>query len=74
MGPFNTTLTHWYYVYTKSSKKHCKLKNSCDMLKCELEIYTSGVRPVKATGARWIDHKLWAMDNLIGSLDCIMFT
>ena len=32
------------------------------MLKGEFEIYTSGVRQVKATGTRWIDHKLWAMD------------
>ena len=24
-------------------------------------IYSAGVRPVKATGTRWIDHKIWAM-------------
>ena len=41
------------------------------MLKGELEMYTSGVRPMKATGARWIDHKLWTMDNLIRNLDFI---
>ena len=71
MEPFNTTLTRWYYLYIKSSKKHCKLKNFCDMLKGELEMYTSRVRPMKATGARWIDHKLWTMDNLIRNLDFI---
>ena len=33
------------------------------MLKGELEMYTSGVRPVKTTGTWWIDHKLQAMDR-----------
>ena len=28
-------------------------------------MYTSGVRLVKATGTRWIDYKLQAMDHLI---------
>ena len=35
------------------------------MLMGEFEMYTSGIRPVKATGTRWIDQKLWAMDHLI---------
>ena len=29
-------------------------------------MYTSGVGPMKATGTRWIDHKLMALDCLIG--------
>ena len=35
------------------------------MLKGELYMYNSGVRPVKATGTRWTDHKLRAMDHLV---------
>ena len=35
------------------------------MLMGEFEMYTSGIRSVKATGTRWIDQKLWAMDRLI---------
>ena len=34
------------------------------MLKGEFEMYTSGVRLVKATGTGWIGHKLCAMDHL----------
>ena len=60
----NTMLTHLYYPYSKSSRKHHKLQNLYDMLMGEFEIYTSGIRPVKATGTRWIDQKLWAMDHL----------
>ena len=29
-------------------------------------MYTSGVRPMKATGRRWIDHNLMVLDRLIG--------
>ena len=63
MEPVDKTLTHLYYLYTKSSKKHCELKNLY-MLKSEFEMYTTGVRPIKATGTRWIDHKLQAMDRV----------
>ena len=61
----DTMLTHLYYLYSKSSRKHHKLQNLYDMLMGEFEMYTSGIRPVKATGTRWIDQKLWAMDHLI---------
>lgn len=35
------------------------------MLRGEFEMYTSGVRPINATGTRWINYKLQAMDRLI---------
>ena len=35
------------------------------MLKGEFEMYTSGVRPIKATGTRWINYKLQAINRLI---------
>ena len=28
-------------------------------VKGEFKMYTSGVRPVKATGTRWINHAQW---------------
>ena len=55
----DTMLTQLYYLYSKSSRKHHKLQNLYDMLMGEFEMYTSGIRPVKATGTRWIDQKLW---------------
>ena len=75
MEPVDKMLTHLYYLYTKSSKKHCKLKNLY-ILKGEFKMYTSGVRPTKATGTRWIDHKLMALDRLIGKfwLYCVHLT
>ena len=65
MEPVDKMLTHLYYLYTKSSKKHRELKNLY-ILKGEFKMYTSGVRPMKATGTRWIDQKLMALDRLIG--------
>ena len=58
-------LTYLYYLYTKSSKKHRELKYSYAKLKGEFKMCTSRVTPVKATGTRWINHELQAMDGLI---------
>ena len=63
MEPVDKMLTHLHYLYTKSSRKHRELKISY-ILKGEIKMYTSGVRPVKATCTRWIDHKLIALDLL----------
>ena len=65
MEPVDKLLTNLYYLYTKSSKKHRKLKNLY-IFKGKFKMYTSGVRPMKATGTRWIDHKLMVLDRLIG--------
>ena len=65
MEPVDKMPTHLHYLYTKSSKKHCELKNLY-ILKGEFKMYASRVRPMKATGTRWIDHKLMALDLLIG--------
>ena len=64
MEPVDKILTHVYYLYTKSPKKHCELKNLY-ILKGEFKMYTSGVRPMKAICTRWIDHKLMALDRLL---------
>ena len=47
MMAVDKTLTHLYYLYTKSSKKHRELKNLY-MLKGEFEMYTCKVRPMNA--------------------------
>ena len=65
MEPVDTTLRHLYYLYTKSSKKHRELKNLYVILEGQFEMFSAGVRPVKATGTRWIDHKLRVMDRLV---------
>ena len=51
MEPVDKMLTHLYYLYTKLSKKHRELRNLY-ILKNEIKMYTSGVRPMKATGTR----------------------
>ena len=44
------------------------------MLKGEFEMYTSGVRPIKATGTRWINYKLQAINRLIQKFQLFVFT
>ena len=50
MEPVDTMQTHLCYLYTRSSKKHRKLKNIYDLLNGEFKMYTSRVRLVKTTG------------------------
>ena len=50
--PVDTSLMHLFYLYKKSSKKHRQLKNFYHLLEGQLEMYSAGVRPLKATGTR----------------------
>ena len=34
-------------------------------MKCQSKMYGDGVRPTKATGTRWIDHKIRAMECVV---------
>ena len=54
-----------YYLYKKSSKKHRELKDLYQLMKGQYEFHEDGVRPVKATGTQWIDHKLHAIERLV---------
>ena len=56
---------HLFYLYKKSSKKHRELKNFYHLLEGQFEMYSAGVRPLKATAKRWIDHKVAAMGRVI---------
>ena len=60
---------HLFYLYKKSSKKHRELKNFYHLLEGQFEMYSAGVRPLKATGKRWIDHKIAAMGRVIEKFD-----
>ena len=56
---------HLFYLHKKSSEKHRELKNFYLLLEGQFEMYSAGVRPLKATGTRWIDHKIAAMGRVI---------
>ena len=63
--PVDTSLMHLFYLYKKSSKKHRELKNFYHLLEGQFEMYSAGVRSLKATGTRWIDPKIAAMGSVI---------
>ena len=64
-APVDESLMHLYYVYHKSSKKLRKLRSLFDEIKGDFEMYGEGVKPLKATGTRWIDHRIRAMSRLV---------
>ena len=59
------SLMHLYYLYQKSSKKLSELKKLFKDIKGDFEMFGDGVKPVKSTGTRWIDHRLRAMECVI---------
>ena len=65
MEPVETSLMHLFYLYKQSSKKHRELKNLYELLQGQFEMFSTGVRPLKASGTWWIDHKIGAMGRLI---------
>ena len=58
------SLMHLFHMYNSSSKKHRKLKNLYQLMKGQFEMYGNGVRPTKATGTRWIDYKIRAIERV----------
>ena len=63
--PVNTNLKNLYYMYEKSSKKTRELKELFDVLKDIFIFENQEVKPHRATGTRWIAHKLKALQNYI---------
>ena len=53
-------------MYQKSSKKLRELKKLFKDIKGDFEMFGDGVKPVKSTGTRLIDHRLCAMERVIG--------
>ena len=64
-APVDETLMHLYYLYHKSSKKLRELKCLFNEFKDDFETYGDGIKPVKCTGTRWIDHRIRAMGRLV---------
>ena len=65
MQPVKTSLMHLFYLYKQSSKEHRELQNLYELLQGQFEMFSAGVTPSKASGTRWIDHKIGAMGRLI---------
>ena len=55
---------HLFHLH-KNSSKNTELKSLYQIIKDEFEMYGDGVKPVKATGTRWIDHRMRAMKRLV---------
>ena len=64
-SPADESFMHSYYLYQKSSKKLRELKCLYQAIKGDFEMYGEGMKPLKATGTRWIDHRIRAMGRLV---------
>ena len=65
MEPVDESLHHLYYLYENYSKNNRELKSLHQTLSSLYNMEGKGYKSVKATGMRWIDHKLRAMDRLV---------
>ena len=54
-----------YYLYKKSPKKLHQLKDLFDMMEADYEFDSNGYRPERASGTRWIGHKVGALQMII---------
>jgi len=54
-------LLHLYYIYDKLPKKYRELEGIISDLKDCFQFDDDGVRPLRASGSRWVCHKLNAM-------------
>ena len=53
-------------MYKKSSKKVRELKNLLYFLQKQFEVFGSDIRPTKAAGTQWIDHRIRVIRKLVG--------
>ena len=60
-------LLRLYYFYEKSLKKCRQLEDITDQLKecLSMDSACKGKRPIRASGSRWIAHKLGAMKRIL---------
>jgi hypothetical protein len=61
----NEMLLRLYYIYEKSPKKCRQLEEVINDLKTCLILDDNGVKPVRASGSRWVTHKLNAMRRVL---------
>ena len=64
ISPIDESLLHLFNLYKNSSKKHSELKNLYQLMKDEFETHGGGIKPVKSTSTRWLDHGIHAMQCL----------
>ena len=58
-------LLRLYYIYEKSPKKCRELDEIITDLKAYIVFDDAGVKPIRASGSRWISHKLSAMKRVL---------
>lgn len=61
----DTMLLKLYYLYKKSPKKCGELEEVISDLTEYVSFDDKGVRPVRASGSRWICHKVNAMRRIL---------
>ena len=57
-------LLRLYYIYEKSPKKCRELEEVIKDLQQFIQFEDSGTKPVRASGSRWVSHKLSAMHSV----------
>ena len=58
-------LLRLYYLYEKSPKRCRELEDIINELKDCMCFDDAGVRPIRASGSRWVTHKLNAMKRIL---------
>ena len=58
-------LLRLYYIYEKSPKKCRELEEIITDLQRYIQFDDAGIKPVRASGSRWISHKLSAMKRVL---------
>ena len=58
-------LLRLYYIYEKSPKKCRELEDVIIQLKKCIEFDDKGTRPIRASGSRWVMHKLSAVKRVV---------
>ena len=66
MDPISTCLQDLYYLYGTSSWKLRKLKEFHTTLHEVYKFENNQVKPHRACGTRWINHKLLDLENMLG--------
>ena len=54
-----------YYLYEKSPKKCRELTEVVSDLKECIDVDEAGIKPIRASGSRWVSHKLNAMRRIL---------
>ena len=58
-------LLKFYYLYEKSPKKCRELTELVSDLKECIDVDEAGIKPIRASGSRWVSHKLNAMRRIL---------